>query len=159
MMSSTYKQSKFGRKRDQRSELLKGLADSFFLHESISTTLPKAKVLKSYSEKLITKSKAGGLHNRRQVIRSLQTTQAANKLFDDIAPKLSSRQSGYLRIEKTVVRRGDNTQMARLVFVDNLTNIKPTDKKHKPRKTLSKSAPKSAAVSSRKKAAKRVAKK
>lgn len=115
-----YKGRKFGRERDQRRALIKGLADSLIIHESIETTVHKAKDLRPYTEKLITKAKKGGLHRRRQVISKLQTLDAAHKLFDDIAPKLATRNSGYLRIVKTTTRRGDNAQMARISFVDDL---------------------------------------
>lgn len=116
-----YKGRKLHRERDQREALIKGLADSLIKYGSIQTTLPKAKEASAYTEKLITKAKKGDLHNRRQVISSLQTLASAHKLVDEIAPKLASRNSGYLRISKTNVRRGDNTQMARLSFVDDLS--------------------------------------
>ncbi len=116
-----YKGRKFGRERDQRDALLKGLADSLVLRESIETTLPKAKEVMSYTEKLITKAKKGGLHNRRQIISSLSTLEASHKLVDDIAPKLSGRPSGHLRVKRTSVRLGDGVQLARVSFVDDLT--------------------------------------
>lgn len=115
-----YKGRKFGRERDQRRSLVKGLADSLIKYESIETTLPKAKEIVPYAEKLITKAKKGDLHNRRQIISALQTEASAHKLVDEIAPKLKGRDSGHLRIEKTRLRRGDNTQMARVSFVDDL---------------------------------------
>ncbi len=89
-------------------------------YESIETTLPKAKEIVPYVERLITKAKKGDLHNRRQVISSLQTVETAHKLVDDIAPKLKGRVSGHLRITRTALRRGDNAQMARVSFVDDL---------------------------------------
>lgn len=113
-----YQGRKFHRERDQRSALMKGLADSLIIHESIETTLEKAKSLRPYAEKLVTKARKGGLHNRRQVISGLSTLEAAHKLVDEIAPKLQ-RTSGYLRIEKTRARRGDNAQLARISFVDD----------------------------------------
>ncbi len=116
-----YKGRKFGRERDQREALIKGLAESLILRESIQTTLEKAKDLRPYLEKLITKAKKGGLHNRRQIIKSLQTLEAAHKLVDEIAPMIK-RESGYLRITKTSERRGDNAQLARISFVDNIDN-------------------------------------
>lgn len=116
-----YKGRKFGRERDQRRALFKGLADSLIIHESIETTVHKAKDLRPYTEKLITKAKKGGLHRRRQVITKLNTLEATHKLFDDIAPKLTGRNSGYLRIVTTTTRRGDNAQMARISFVDDLS--------------------------------------
>lgn len=115
-----YKGRKFHRERDQREALVKGLADSLIEHESIETTLPKAKEVVPYVEKLITKAKKGDLHNRRQVISKLQTLGNAHKLVDEIAPKLNGRNSGHLRVEKTRLRRGDNAQLARVSFVDNL---------------------------------------
>jgi large subunit ribosomal protein L17 len=82
--------------------------------------LPKAKELVPFVEKLITKAKKNDLHNRRQIISSLQTVGSAHKLVDEIAPKLNGRDSGHLRIEKTRYRRGDNALLARVEFVDDL---------------------------------------
>ena len=116
-----YKDQKFGRQKDQRNAMIVSLAESLIIHESIETTLPKAKDVLPYVEKLITKAKKGDLHNRRQVITSLQTISSANKLFDEIAPKLTGRSSGYLRIEATRNRRGDNAELARISFVDKIS--------------------------------------
>lgn len=115
-----YQGRKFHRERDQREALMKGLAESLIKHESIETTLPKAKEIVPYVEKLITKAKLGDLHNRRQVISGLQTIASAHKLVDEIAPKLAGRNSGHLRVERTRLRRGDNAQLARVSFVDDL---------------------------------------
>jgi large subunit ribosomal protein L17 len=115
-----YQGRKLHRERDEREALIKGLADSLVKYESIETTLPKAKEVVPYLEKLITKAKKGDLHNRRQVISGLQTLSSAHKLVDEIAPKLTGRVSGHLRIEKTSTRRGDNAQLARVSFVDDL---------------------------------------
>jgi large subunit ribosomal protein L17 len=117
-----YKGRKLHRERDQREALIKGLADSLIKYESIETTLPKAKEVVPYVEKLITKAKKGDLHNRRQVISALQTIASAHKLVDEIAPQLKGRVSGHLRITRTTLRRGDNAQMARISFVDDLTS-------------------------------------
>lgn len=116
-----YKGKKFNRERNQRRALIKGLADSLVKYESIETTVTKAKEIVPYVEKLITKAKKGDLHNRRQVISSLQTVASAHKLVDEIAPKLGARSSGHLRVTKTALRRGDNAQMARVSFVDDLS--------------------------------------
>lgn len=116
-----YKGRKFHRERDQRSALIKGLADSLVKYEAIETTLPKAKEIVPYVEKLITKAKKGDLHNRRQVISGMQTIASAHKLVDEIAPKLAGRDSGHLRVVRTRVRRGDNVQLARVSFVDDLS--------------------------------------
>jgi large subunit ribosomal protein L17 len=115
-----YKGRKFNRETDQRSALIKGLADSLIKYESIETTLPKAKEVVPYVEKLITKAKIGDLHNRRQIISSLQTLESAHKLVDQLAPLLKGRDSGHLRITKTRVRRGDQAQLAQVTFVDDL---------------------------------------
>lgn len=115
-----YKGRKFGRERDQREALIKGLAESLVKHESIVTTLPKAKEVVPYVERLITKAKKGDLHNRRQIISGLQTLEAAHKLVDEIAPKLKGRTSGHLRIVKGASRRGDNAATATVSFVDDL---------------------------------------
>lgn len=115
-----YKGRKFGRETDQRTALLRGLAESLVRDQSIQTTLPKAKELAPYIEKLITKAKKGDLHNRRQVINGLDTIASAHKLVDEIAPKLKHRTSGHVTIQRTVFRRGDNAQMAVIKFVDDL---------------------------------------
>jgi large subunit ribosomal protein L17 len=126
-----YKGRKFHRERDQRNALVKGLAESLVKHETIETTLPKAKEVVPYTEKLITKAKKGDLHNRRQVLKGLSTVESAHKLVDEIAPKLAGRTSGHLRIEKTRLRRGDNAQLARVSFVDDLAEA-PVAKSAKP---------------------------
>ncbi len=121
-----YQGRKLHREKDQRSALIKGLAESLIIHGKIETTLAKAKEVLPYTEHLITKAKVGDLHRRRQVIEGLQTLTAAHKLVDDIAPKLTHRTSGYLRIKTSVRRRGDNAQLATIEFVDDLSD-KTTD--------------------------------
>ena len=115
-----YKGRKLGRQRDQRRALLKGLATSLVMEESIETTFPKAKELVRYIEKLITKAKKGDLANRRAVIAGLSTQVAAVKLVDQIAPQLTGRTSGHVRVERTRLRVGDGAQMAIVEFVDEL---------------------------------------
>jgi large subunit ribosomal protein L17 len=115
-----YQGKKFGRIRDQRQALLSGLANSLIRDESIETTHSKAKELVPYLEKLITKAKKNDLHNRRQIISDLQSVSNANKLIDEIGPKLKGRTSGHLRVVRTTLRRGDNTQLAKISFVDDL---------------------------------------
>src|SRR6218665_2711837 len=96
-----YKGRKFGRERDQRRALLKGLATSLVEHGKIETTLPKAKELVRYIEKLITKAKRGDLANRRAVIAGLNTQATASRLLDVIAPQLTGRTSGHVRVTRT----------------------------------------------------------
>ena len=115
-----YRGRKLGRQRNQRRALLKGLATSLVVEESIETTLPKAKELVRYIEKLITKAKKGDLANRRTVIAGLSTQVAATKLVDQIAPQLTGRTSGHVRVERTRLRVGDGAQMAIVEFVDEL---------------------------------------
>lgn len=115
-----YKGRKFGRERDQRRALLKGLATSLVEHGKIETTLPKAKELVRYIEKLVTKAKKGDLANRRMVIAGLSTQAAAFRLVDVIAPQLSGRTSGHVRVERTRLRVGDGAQMATIAFVDEI---------------------------------------
>lgn len=115
-----YKGRKFSRERDQRRALMKGLATSLVEHGKIETTLPKAKDLKRYIEKVITKAKKGDLANRRRVIAALSTQEAAFKLVDGIAPQLAHRTSGHVRVVRTRLRVGDGTQMATISFVDEL---------------------------------------
>jgi len=126
-----YKGRKFHRERDQRRALMKGLADSLVKYEEIETTHMKAKELVPYIEKLITKAKKGDLHNRRRVIAGLQTLESAHKLVDEIAPKLHGRTSGHVRVTRTRTRRGDNAQLAKVSFVDDLKEA-PVAKAAKP---------------------------
>lgn len=135
-----YKGTKFNREVGPRTALIKGLADSLIIYESIETTVPKAKAVVPYVEKLITKAKKADLHNRRQIISSLQTLESAHKLVDELAPKMAGRTSGYLRIKKTTHRRGDNTLLARVTFVDDLKEAPVA----KPVVTQAKAAPKPA---------------
>ena len=118
-----YKGRKFGRERDQRRALIKGLATSLVEHGKIETTLPKAKDLVRYIEKLITKAKKGDLANRRRVIAGLSTQAAAFKLVDEIAPQLTGRVSGHVRVERTRIRKGDGAEMASISFVDELKEV------------------------------------
>lgn len=112
-----YQGRKFGRKKDQRQALMTGLVESLIIHESIETTLHKAKELVPAIEVLITKAKKGDLHSRRQIIASLHTTSSAHKLVDELAPKMMDRNSGHVRISRTRLRRGDNTQMATVSLI------------------------------------------
>ena len=126
-----YKGRKFGRERDQRRALLKGLATSLVMEERIETTLPKAKELVRYIEKLITKAKKGDLANRRAVIAGLSTQIAAVKLGDQSAPQLTGRTRGHVRVERTRLRVGDGAQMAVIEFVDELKDMPKPEKEAK----------------------------
>lgn len=121
-----YSGRKFGRERDQRRALMRSLAISLIEHGTIETTLPKAKDLRPMVEKLVSKAKKGDLHNRRMIVSTLGSVPMAHKLVDQVAPAMQ-RTSGYLRITRTSLRRGDNTQMAQISFVDDIS-AKPEEK-------------------------------
>ena len=104
-----YKGRKLGREKDRRLALMRSLSVALVEHGSIETTLPKAKELRPRFEKLVSKAKIGDLHNRRQLVSALNSVTAAHKMVDQIAPAMQ-RTSGYLRIEKTRFRRGDNAR-------------------------------------------------
>lgn len=129
-----YKGRKFGRERDQRSALLKQLVSSLIEHGKIETTLPKAKEIVPIIEKLITTAKRGDLTGRRQVIAGVTTLPIAYKLFDEIAPQLTGRASGHVRLTRTEFRRGDNAEMATVSFVDTLTTAASTSSRPVPAK-------------------------
>jgi len=133
-----YQGRKLHRERDQREALIKALAESLIKYESIETTLPKAKEVVPYVEKLITKAKRGDLHARRQIVSALHTVESAHKLVDQLAPKMTGRTSGHLRIEKTRMRRGDNAQLARVSFVDDLAEAPVAKAAAKPKPAVAK---------------------
>lgn len=128
-----YKGRKFGRDRDARRALMKSLASNLIESESMVTTLPKAKEIRPYVEKLITKAKTGTLHARRQIIASVSNEETAHKLVDEIAPLLANRDSGYLRIVKKLARRGDNAPTASVEFVDDLKSLREGVTESKPK--------------------------
>ena len=112
-----YKGRKFGRETGERKALKRGLMCALIEHQSIETTLARAKEIRRDTEKLITIAKKGGLANRRLLIARLDNIEMADLLMDVIAPQIK-RDSGYLRIKRTRNRRGDNTEMATISFVD-----------------------------------------
>lgn len=120
-MANTFKGRKFGRKRDQREALLAGLSTQLILNGSIRTTLGKAKELRPHVEKLVTLAKKQTLGARRLAISRMDNNvQAGHHLFDVIVPSVQNRNSGYLRITKDGLRRGDKAEMARISFVDEI---------------------------------------
>ena len=98
---------------------MRGLMCSLIEHQSITTTLARAKEMRRSTEKLITIAKKGGLANRRLLISRLDNIELANLLMDVIAPQIK-RDSGYLRIERAGYRRGDNAEMGTISFVDSI---------------------------------------
>ena len=114
-----YKGRKFGRKTDQRLALVRGLMCSLIKYQTITTTLARAKEIRRDMEKLISKARKGDLHNRRIIIARLNDIECADLLVDVIAPQIK-RDSGYLRIEHAGFRRGDNSEMGTISFVDDI---------------------------------------
>lgn len=108
---------KLGRTSSHRSALLKNMAIAIIKSEKIETTLPKAKELRSYFEKLLTKAKKGDFNAHRAVFASLQDKETTKKLVEDIAPRYAERNGGYTRIIKTRMRRGDAAEMAFIELV------------------------------------------
>jgi large subunit ribosomal protein L17 len=98
--------------------MLANLASSLFTHERITTTEAKAKLLRPYAEKLITKAKKGDVHNRRLVLSDLQNRDIVHKLFSDIAPRFADRNGGYTRILKIGPRNGDAAPMALIELIE-----------------------------------------
>jgi len=105
------------RTSEQRLALLRNLAISLIQHGAIETTEAKAKELRPFVEKLITKSKTGTLHARRLAGRHVHTRSAADKLFHDVGPAFATRTGGYTRILKTGFRKGDGAEMARIELI------------------------------------------
>jgi large subunit ribosomal protein L17 len=97
--------------------MLANLAAQLFEAEGITTTVTRAKALRPYAEKLITKAKKGGVHRQRQVVSTMHDADATHKLFVEIAPRYADRNGGYLRILKLGPRPGDNAPMARIELV------------------------------------------
>ena len=106
------------RTSEQRLALLRGLATSLIEHGAIETTEAKAKELRPFVEKLITKARAGTLHAPRLAGRHIQKREAADKLFQEVGPRFATRNGGYTRILKTGHRKGDGAEMARIELVE-----------------------------------------
>ncbi|RMG48171.1 MAG: 50S ribosomal protein L17 [Acidobacteria bacterium] len=108
---------KLGRKTEHRRATLRNLATALFEQGRIRTTVPKAKELRSYAERLITKARKDSVHARRLVARELGNRTLVKKLFDEIAPRYAERPGGYTRILRLMPRRGDAAEMAIIELV------------------------------------------
>lgn len=108
----------FGRPANQRKALLRGLVTALFDHQRIETTVAKAKETKRIAEKMITFGIKGDLHSKRQVLSYVTDRASASKLFNEIAPRFSGRNGGYLRLVHTRERLKDSAPMAILEFID-----------------------------------------
>jgi len=118
---------KLGRTTEHRMAMLKNMSASLIKHEQITTTLPKAKELRPYIEKLVTLAKKGGLSNRRLAHARLQDDTQLVKLFDVIAARYADRQGGYVRVLKAGFRASDQAAMAVIEFVDRDMSAKGKD--------------------------------
>ncbi len=118
---------KLGRTTEHRLAMLKNMSASLIKHEQIVTTLPKAKELRPYVEKLVTLAKKGGLSNRRLAHARLQDDTQLKKLFDVLAPRYAGRQGGYVRVLKAGFRASDQAAMAVIEFVERDVAAKGKD--------------------------------
>ncbi|MGI5847612.1 MAG: 50S ribosomal protein L17 [Candidatus Cryptobacteroides sp.] len=136
-----------GRKSGHRKAMLANMASSLIQHKRITTTLAKAKALKMYMEPLITKSKEDTTHSRRIVFSYLKNKEAIKELFGTIAPKISDRPGGYLRVLHSGFRKGDAADMALVEFVDfNEAALEAASKKEEKRATRRSRAKKATAA-------------
>jgi large subunit ribosomal protein L17 len=109
---------RFGGSPSHQKRIMSNLAASLFWDGRIETTLSRAKVLRPYAEKLITKAKHGTLHDRRRILRQIEDTEVVTRLFDEVAPRFEDRPGGYTRIMKLGPRRGDGAEMAIIELVE-----------------------------------------
>jgi large subunit ribosomal protein L17 len=121
---------KLGRTSSHRMALLRNLTTSLFRHERLRTTLPKAKEMRPFAERLITIARRDDLHARRQVLRHITDKEVVKKLFGTLAPRFASRPGGYTRTLKLGPRNGDGADMA----IVELVGSEPVFKKQKDEK-------------------------
>lgn len=120
-MPTPKKGARLGGSPAHQKLILANLATSLFEHGRITTTEAKARMLRPYAERLITKAKKGDLHNRRQVLRVVRDKGVVHSLFEEIGPRFAERPGGYTRITKIGPRHGDNAPMAVIELVEALT--------------------------------------
>ena len=122
---------KLNRTSEHRKALIKNMLNSLIKYEQITTTLPKAKVLKPQADKIITLGKKDNLQNTKTLISKLQDTKSAIKVKKTLSKRYENRKGGYTRIIKAGFRYGDNAPMAVIEFVDRDVEAKRVDKKKK----------------------------
>ncbi|PIW31882.1 MAG: 50S ribosomal protein L17 [Rhodobacterales bacterium CG15_BIG_FIL_POST_REV_8_21_14_020_59_13] len=115
---------KLGRTTSHRKAMFANMAASLIEHEQIVTTLPKAKEMKPFMDKLITLAKRGDLHARRQAISKVRNIEQVGKLFETLGPRYTERNGGYTRVLKAGYRHGDNAPMAVIELVDRDTSAR-----------------------------------
>ena len=126
-MKHRLKGKKLNRTSSHRKALLKNLSQALIKHEQIMTTLPKAKDLRPFVEKLVTLGKRGNLHARRQAFAQLRDEKIVSKLFEVLSERYSDRSGGYIRVLKAGYRYGDSAPMAIIEFVDRDESAKGQD--------------------------------
>ena len=122
---------KLNRTSEHRKALIKNMLNSLIKYEQITTTLPKAKVLKPQADKIITLGKKDTLSNTKTLISKLQDIKSTNKVKKTLSKRYENRKGGYTRIIKAGFRYGDNAPMAVIEFVDRDVEAKRVDKKKK----------------------------
>ena len=122
---------KLNRTSEHRKALIKNMLNSLVKYEQLTTTLPKAKVLRPEAEKLITIGKKDSLANTKRLVSKLQNIQTVNKIRKTLSKRYETRKGGYIRIIKAGYRYGDNAPMAIIEFVDRDVEAKKVDKKKK----------------------------
>ena len=122
---------KLNRTSEHRKALIKNMLNSLIKYEQITTTLPKAKVLKPQADKIITLGKKDTLTNTKTLISKLQDSKSANKVKKTLSKRYENRKGGYTRIIKAGFRYGDNAPMAVIEFVDRDIEAKKVDRKKK----------------------------
>jgi len=120
---------KLNRTTSHRLAMLRNMTNSLLRHETITTTLPKAKELRRVVEPMITLGKKPSLANRRLAFNRLRDREMVGKLFEDLGPRYAKRNGGYLRILKTGFRKGDNAPLALVLLLDQPE--KPAEEKKK----------------------------
>ena len=122
---------KLNRTSEHRKSLIKNMLNSLIKYEQITTTLPKAKVLKPQADKIITLGKKISLSNQKRLISKLQDKKSAQKVIKTLSKRYEKRKGGYTRIIKAGYRYGDNAPMAVIEFIDRDVEAKKVDKKKK----------------------------
>jgi len=137
-MRHKFGNKKLNRTSEHRKALIKNMLNSLIKYEQITTTLPKAKVIKPQADKIITLGKKNNLHNTKILISTLQDVNSANKVRNKLSKRYENRKGGYTRIVKAGFRYGDNAPMAVIEFVDRDVEAKRVDRKKKDLKKDSK---------------------
>lgn len=127
-MPKPKKGARFGGSASHQKAIFANLATALFEHGRITTTEAKAKALRPYAEKLVTKAKAGTLADRREVLRVIRNKDVVHDLFAEIGPSFEGRNGGYTRIIKTLPRKGDNAPMAIIELVREQTVTNEADR-------------------------------